>query len=141
MTPLIAMFATWAPAEAGVGDYVLVVNARNPTASVSVDELKKIYLGQTAFWHGVVPMHVVMWPTDSKAGSGFLEHVLATSAQKYDRTWASKQLSGQGIAPAVASSVDLVVTAVSSRPGAIGYMLASEAWTLPDTVKSIPITQ
>lgn len=143
MNPAIAMLVAvaGAPAHAAPADYVVVINARNPTASIGVDELKKIFLGQTAFWHGVVPMTVIMRPPGSDVGGGFLADVLQTSAQKYERTWASKQLSGQGIAPTNAASTEELVQGVASRPGAIGFLLASEAWSLPDTVKSIPIAE
>lgn len=125
--------------EARASEYVVLLNARNPTASVGSSELKKIYLGQMAFWHGVVPMSVVMRPPASDVGSGFLDGVLNVSAQKYERTWASKQLSGQGIAPALAPSVDEVVAAVAAQPGGIGFLLATEADGLPATVKTLPI--
>ena len=58
------------PALAGEGDeIVVVVNARNPSTKITRTQLRSIYMGQTAFWHGVVPMKVVMRPVTSDASS------------------------------------------------------------------------
>lgn len=116
------------PGAAWAGDVVIVLNARNPTLKLSVTELKAIYLGQTSFWHGVVPMKVLARPMSSKPSQIFLEGVLHTTPQKYERTWTAKQLAGQGIAPTELATADEVVTQVAANPGAIGFITAEEAW-------------
>ena len=128
-----------APAEAGGPEVMVLLNARNPTAKVSAAQLKQIYLGQSGFWHGVVPMKVVMRPLDSDPAKAFLGDVLDVTAQKYERTWSAKQLSGQGVTPPVAATQEQVVSMVAQQPGAISFVLAAEAWELPPTVKAVPV--
>jgi hypothetical protein len=43
-------------ARAQAADVVVLLNARNPTSSLSRDEACKFLFGQTAFWHGIVPV-------------------------------------------------------------------------------------
>lgn len=118
---------------------VIVVNARNPSTSISAKQLKSIYLGNTAFWHGVVPMKVVMRPVQSEPSQVFLDQI-GISPARYSQNWSSKQLSGQGMAPKELGTADAVASAVQSNPGAIGFLLASEAWeSAPDGVRIIPV--
>lgn len=119
------------PAAAGDGDHVVIVlNARNPTTAINKAQVKSIYLGQTAFWHGVVPMRVVMRPASASVTQVFLDDVLNVSASRYKQTWSTKQLSGQGVAPPEVGTSQDVAARVRSNPGAIGFLLASEAWEL-----------
>lgn len=119
------------PAGADDGDHVVIIlNARNPTTTINRAQVRSIYLGQTAFWHGVVPMRVVMRPTSMSVTQVFFDDVLSVSASRYKQTWSTKQLSGQGVAPPEVGPADAVVSRVRSNPGAIGFLLASEAWEL-----------
>jgi len=130
-------------ADAGDGDeVVVVVNARNPSTRITRGQLKSIYLGQTSFWHGVVPMKVVMRPVTSEPSQVFFEDVLGVSAGRYRQNWDAKQLSGQGVAPKEVGSADAVANMVRSNPGAIGFLLASEAWESPPAgVRIIPVQE
>jgi len=126
------------PARAG--DVVMVLNARNPTQELAINELKAIYLGQTSFWHGVVPMKVFTRPAKSAATTSFLEEQLQISVQKLERTWTAKQLAGQGIAPTELAEASEVVAGVAANPGAIGFLTAEEAWGLePNGVKYVQL--
>lgn len=118
-------------ADPGADAIVAVVNARNPTPSLTKAEIKNIYLGTTAFWHGVVPMKVYVRQADSPAGKAFIEGVLGMNSQRFAAHWSSRELAGQGVAPERVSSPDLLAEKVKGTPGGIGFMLASEAWTSP----------
>ena len=124
-----AVFLTVAPADAADDEFVMVLNARNPTTTVSQAEVRAIYTGQRSFWHGVVPMKVFSRSPRSEASTGFIEGVLGTTTSRYEQDWASRQLSGQGIAPVPADSSEDVVASVAAFPGGIGFILASEAWS------------
>jgi len=138
-TALCFLALPMALAQAG-DDIIVVLNARNPTQTVSSAELKAIYLGQTAFWHGVVPMKVFTRPPESVAAERFLESVLDVTPQKLQRTWNAKELAGQGIAPTELASPDDVVLGVAGSPGAIGFITAEEAWEqAPEGVKYVHV--
>jgi ABC-type phosphate transport system substrate-binding protein len=131
-----ALGAAWlltADAYAGDDKIVVVLNARNPTQNLSTAEAKAkaIYTGQTAFWHGVVPMKVIARAKGSASANTFIEDVLGLSPQKYEELWAARQLAGQGIAPTAVGDVGEVLKLVAGSPGAIGFVLATEAWSQP----------
>ena len=121
-----------AHSSAGEGDdgIVVLLNARNPTQALTGAELTKLFLGQTAFWHGVVPVRVVLRPDGSMAAKTFYDAVLHMSPQAFRKHWDEAQLSGRGVAPRVLGSAEEVAQLIAQAPGAVGYALASEAWKL-----------
>jgi ABC-type phosphate transport system substrate-binding protein len=116
---------------------VVLLNARNPTQTLSKSELSKIFLGQTVFWHGVVPVKVVVRPDNSLAAKTFYEQVLGLTPQAFRKHWDEVQLAGRGVSPKSLGSVDETAAAVAAAPGSIGFALASEAWKL--SVKGVKI--
>lgn len=109
---------------------VILLNARNPTQTLSKGDLTKIFLGQTAFWHGVVPVKVLIRPDGSQAAKVFYEKVLSTTPQAFRKHWDELQLAGRGVAPRVIGGVEELAQAIAQSPGSIGFALASEAWSI-----------
>ncbi|HEY6879034.1 MAG TPA: hypothetical protein VI299_13500 [Polyangiales bacterium] len=127
----LCVFRLAAPVSAEEADGVVVlVNARNPTQTLTNAEVSKMFLGQTAFWHGVVPVKVVLRPDGSVAAKSFYETALGMTPQAFRKHWDEVQLSGRGVAPKPLATPEEVASAVASMPGGIGYALASEAWKL-----------
>ena len=118
---------------------VVLLNARNPTQSIGSAELTKIFLGQTAFWHGVVPVRVVLRPDGGIVAKTFYETVLKMAPQAFRKHWDEVQLSGRAVAPKVIASPEEVAALVAQAPGAISYALASEAWKINN--KAVKIVQ
>jgi ABC-type phosphate transport system substrate-binding protein len=116
---------------------VVLLNARNPTQTLSKAELSKIFLGQTVFWHGVVPVKVVVRPDSSQAAKTFYQVILGLTPQAFRKHWDEVQLAGRGVAPKPLGTVDETAAAVAASPGSIGFALASEAWKL--SVKGVKI--
>jgi ABC-type phosphate transport system substrate-binding protein len=128
---LVGIVAGARPASAQVSDgVVVIINPRNPTQTLSSADVKKMFLGQTAFWHGVVPVKVVVRPDDSAAAKLFYPSVLAMTPQAFRKHWDKLQLAGRGVAPDIAVSIEDVVKAVTKTPGGVGFALASETWKL-----------
>lgn len=131
------------PSRVGAGEadegVVVLLNARNPTQSIGTTDLTKIFLGQTAFWHGVVPVRVVLRPDGGIAAKTFYETVLKMTPQAFRKHWDEIQLSGRAVAPKVIASPEEVAALVAQAPGGIGYALASEAWKLNN--KAVKIVQ
>jgi ABC-type phosphate transport system substrate-binding protein len=118
---------------------VVLLNARNPTQSLSHAELSKMFLGQTAFWHGVVPVKLVLRPDGSMAAKSFYDTALGMSPQSFRKHWDELQLSGRGVAPKPLATPEEVANAVAQMPGGVGYALASEAWKLSN--KGVKVIQ
>ncbi|MET0343757.1 MAG: hypothetical protein ABW252_22275 [Polyangiales bacterium] len=128
-----------AGAEGSDEGVVILLNARNPTQSLGAGEISKIFLGQTAFWHGVVPVRVVLRPDGNIAAKTFYESVLKMTPQAFRKHWDELQLSGRAVAPKAVASAEEVAAMIGQAPGAIGYALASEAWKLNN--KAVKIVQ
>jgi ABC-type phosphate transport system substrate-binding protein len=111
------------------GGVVVLLNARNPTPGLSRDDAYKFFFGQTAFWHGVVPVKVFVPPDASESAKAFYEPVLNTTAQAFRKHWNELQLAGRGVAPKELPVAELAQT-IAKTPGGIGFAAASEAWQI-----------
>lgn len=108
---------------------VVVLHGRNPTRSMTADQLKNIMLGNVSFWHGVVPIKVFVRTPGTPAANA-LEKVLGMPMTRFNEHWTRRQLAGQGISPTPLDTPAQVAAEVSKVPGAIGVMLQSEAWSV-----------
>lgn len=126
--------------RAGDEDRVLIMlNARNPTQNIGTADVKKLFLGQTAFWHGVVPVKVAVRPDSSEAARQFYG-LLGMTPQAYRKHWDELQLAGRGVAPKTIGTAQELAQAIGQIPGGIGFVLASETWSLQSrTVKVIEV--
>lgn len=124
-------------AVAQAGNVVVLLNARNPTPALSRDEAYKYFFGQTAFWHGVVPVKVFVPADGSESAKAFYEPVMNTTAQAFRKHWNELQLAGRGVAPKELAIGELAQT-IAKTPGGIGFALASEAWQIPG-VKGVSV--
>lgn len=115
-----------APTASGEeGEVVVVLNQRNPTKTMTPATAKAIYLGNTAFWNGTVPIRVIS-RTASSPAAVFFDKVVEMSAQRFSSYWTSRQLAGQGVKPAEVESVTTLVEQIKKNPGAVGFALKSE---------------
>jgi ABC-type phosphate transport system substrate-binding protein len=117
------------------GDLVIVVNAQN-SGNPSVNEVKKLFLGDTTFWPGNVPVKLFSRPPDSPAGEAFFR-TIQVAPSRFKRAWQEKQLSGQGNPPEVVSVPAALVAKVAADPGGIGFALSDELPSNPAGVRVI----
>lgn len=110
----------------GDDSVVLVINARNPSKNISSSKAKEIFLGQTAFWHGTVPIKIYARPGSTEAGKVFYSGLLKMPFSRFSKHWTSRQLAGQGVAPENVGSASSVAAKVRKNPGSISFMLKSE---------------
>ena len=137
---VVAPLSATRPARAQSDDGVVaIINARNPTNALGVAEAKKLFLGQTAFWHGVVPVKITTRPEAAPAAKAFYA-LLGHTSQSFQKQWDELQLAGRGVSPRPIGPIQDVAAAVAKAPGGISFGLASEAWNLQlKGVKIIPI--
>lgn len=107
------------------GGYVLVVNKRNPTKTISQAQAKSIYLGNTSRWQGVVPITLYARSKDC-AAKNFYKDVLGMSPSKFFSHWAERQLSGKGVKPKSMASASELLDLVRQSPGAVGFLSSAE---------------
>ncbi len=141
---LALLVAAMAAAPAAVAEtrrarLVLVVHAENKVHRIDRSSLRNMYLGITTFWGNdvrVKPYHRVH---DGAAGKPFFRDVLGMTPARYRHTWQKRQLSGQGVEPEVVVTAQRLVATVAASPGAIGYILESEAAAADSRVRLIPL--
>jgi ABC-type phosphate transport system substrate-binding protein len=115
-------------------ELVVIVNPKNPAASMSADQVAQVFLGRSASFPG----GGTAMPVDQKEGTALRDEFYTKVADKnpgqVKAFWAKQMFSGKGQPPReLATSAD-VKKAVAADPGAIGYI---EKGALDGTVKSV----
>jgi ABC-type phosphate transport system substrate-binding protein len=139
---LLVLAVTAAPpaaAQSKQARLVLVVHAENQVSRIDRGTLRNIYLGLTTFWQNDLRVRAYNRVHDGTAGKPFFRDVLGMTPARYRHTWQKQQLSGQGVEPEVVATAAGIVAKVASSPGAIGYILASEAGAADGRVRLIPL--
>lgn len=148
--PLVMAIAGWATAVPPKGDektpvvqggpnrvLVFIVNKVSPIDNLSIQEIRRVFLGERTKWPDGHKVTVVMEDQGMEGREAFLRLVCHMSESDYNRYVLQSAFTGavQG-GPRTLSSASGVVKFVSLVPGAIGYVCLGEA---DDSVKVIKI--
>lgn len=103
-------------------EIAVIAHPENSLASLSIDELKRIYLGKlTRFPNGqkIVPM-------DQQEGSAARSRLIGTALgmdpANYRAYWSKMMFSGKGTPPDVLGSDTQIRAWVASNPAGLGYI-------------------
>ena len=118
-------------------DYVVVVNAANPAASVSKAEASNIFLKKAAKWSHGAAAQPVDQQKSSAVRDAFSKGVHGKPASAIASYWQQQIFSGKDVPPAEKGSDAEVLAFVRANPGAVGYVSAGA--DLGAGVKSIPV--
>ena len=119
-------------------EFVVIVNPKNPAASMSAEQVSQVFLGRsTSFPGGGTAV-----PVDQKEGAALRDEFYTKVADKnpgqVKAFWAKQMFSGKGQPPKEFASSAEVKKAVAADPNAIGYI---EKGALDGTVKSVLAVQ
>jgi ABC-type phosphate transport system substrate-binding protein len=119
-------------------EFVVIVNPKNPAASMSAEQVSQVFLGRsTSFPGGGSAV-----PVDQKEGAALRDEFYTKVADKnpgqVKAFWAKQMFSGKGQPPKELASSAEVKKAVAADPNAIGYI---EKGALDGTVKSVLAVQ
>lgn len=121
---LITIRAAGMPSESDVS---VVVNPSNPTSSLTLVELRKIYMGERQYWkasNAVVPL---MRSPGAREREVVLRVVFQMSEQQYKQYWVAKIMRAEiSDPPASLFSNGMVQEGVRGNSGAIGYIDAAD---------------
>ncbi len=118
---LLATLLLWLPAARA--DIAVVVHPQNPLASLSHQELKKIFLGRLSlFPGGGREIRAIDLPDDHPVFHDFYRRVVELDGIELKRYRAYYLFSGRGRLPVVATSPQAMLQMVAEDPGAIGYL-------------------
>jgi ABC-type phosphate transport system substrate-binding protein len=126
-------------APAGAQQYRVIVNAANPTSTLSKDDLARVYLKKMSSWKHGQSVTVVDLGPKSAIRADFSMEVLGRDVPTMKNYWQQSLFSGRGVPPIEQPSEAQVVAFVAANPGAIGYVSSSAQ--LPESVKTISVTR
>jgi periplasmic binding family protein len=105
--------------------FVVIVNAANPAAAMSGEELSNFFLKKTSRWpQGGEEVRPVDLPEQSGARESFSRQVHQKSTAAVKAYWQKMIFSGREVPPPEKASSAEVVAYVRAHRGAIGYVAA-----------------
>ena len=139
LTFAFCLAALTGAAPAGAQQYRVIVNAANPTTTLTKDELARVYLKKMSTWKSGAAVTVVDQGPKSPVRAQFSMAVLGRDVPTMKNYWQQSLFSGRGVPPIEQPSEAQVVAFVAANPGAIGYV--SSGAQLPESVKTISVTR
>jgi ABC-type phosphate transport system substrate-binding protein len=121
-------------ANGAPGDISVIVNKANPTRAITDTDLRPIFQTTKTSWpHGedALPLNL---PDDDALRQEFDAAVLRLDLDRVARYWKDRKIRGGARAPVQAPNTQAVLKIVALKPGAVGYVRASE---VNDSVKVV----
>ena len=117
--------------------FAVVVNKANPVKSLTVVELRRIFMKQTRMWPHAESMVPVDWDATSEIRQVFSQQVLNRSVREMGEFWVQQSIT-QGLAPpSTQKSSRAVLRFVASVAGAISYVPPGD---VDDSVNVVKVT-
>jgi len=118
---LLALLLVLGPTSVSAGDYVLIVNKKNPLDKIPRNEARDIYLGKKAFWDSGARVRI---STRSKGDvhDDFVRDLVHLSPQQFVTHWKRILFTGTGSVPTDLATDDDVKRWVADHPDGIGYI-------------------
>jgi hypothetical protein len=105
----------------------IVVNRSNPVGNFSLEELRKVFLGERSHWPNGRRITLVMMPPDQPERSTVLHDICHMNESDFSRHFLHKLFTGEVfVSPKTLATPVGVRKFVFNVPGAIGYLLASD---------------
>lgn len=104
-------------------ELVVIVNPASPVESVSMDDVRKLFLGRMQFLPGTETTVKVVDQKETSANfATFYRQVANKDATQITRYRASFIFSGQGVLPVVVDNDNAVLDTLTKHENAIGYV-------------------
>lgn len=121
-----ALLSHASPARSQATDLAIVVNENNRADSLSLAELRKVFLGERRSWAVGLPIKLVVQGPVGHERTALLK-LLGISEREYKEYWIAQIFRGEADAePLTLPTAGLVEKAVSIFPGAIALLDAGE---------------
>ena len=115
----------------------VVVNKENKAASLSTDDLQRIFLGKKTLWESGTRIVPAMPEEESAPGGVFLSGTMQKSVSQFRTYWKRLLFSGGGTVPKVFRTSGQILDFVARQPGGIGVI---EASAVDDRVRILEIS-
>ncbi len=117
--------------------FVVIVNKANPLKTLSVTELRRIFMKQTRMWPHADSVVPVDWDATSPIREAFSRQVLARSVREMGDYWVQQGVTQGLVPPSTQRSTRAMLRFVASVPGAIAYVPRGE---VDDSVAVVKVT-
>lgn len=117
--------------------FVIVVNKANPVKSLTLVELRRIFMKESRMWPHAEAMVPVDWDSTSEIRQAFCRTVMNRSVREMAEYWVQQSMTQGVTPPSTQKSARAVLRFVASVPGAISYLPPAE---VDETVNVIRVT-
>lgn len=121
----------------GAEEFVVIVNAANPVASVGNAQLSSLFLKKLTQWGGGLPAVPVDLGPESPVRASFSQQIHHKGTAAVKAYWQQMIFSGREVPPPEKASAREVVAFVSANRGGVGYVPAGTA--LGSGVKTVEV--
>lgn len=104
---------------------VFIVNAENPTTSISAAEVRDYFFKRKRSWPDGTGVRFIDRATGSAVRQEFMRRVIKKRADEVDMFWIGQKLYSGDSAPMQEASDSITIRFVESFKGAIGYVSAT----------------
>jgi hypothetical protein len=119
---VIVVVAATASAQSSSDEVYVVVNRRNPAASVSREFLTDAFLKRASRWDGGEMIRPVDQRADAASRRLFSSGILRRPVRAVQNYWQQHIFAGGALPPPELDSNEAVVRYVEKYPGAVGYV-------------------
>ena len=119
-----ACFALSATLSASAQDISLILNPSVTASGLNRTDIREIFSARKQYWDDGSKITVFVLDSNASAHQVFCRQVLQIFPYQLERLWNQIIYSGQGDKPSVVTSESEMLKAVTTTPGAIGYVYA-----------------
>lgn len=102
------------------GDVAVAGNLDVPVANLSLYEVRRLFLGETRYWKGNLPVVLILPPIGTHERDVLLQRIYRMNEAQYKEYWIGRILRGEAVsAPKTAESLAAAQNLVTSLPGCV----------------------
>jgi ABC-type phosphate transport system substrate-binding protein len=132
----LAFFPLPAAAPAG-GDVAIVVRPDTPTNNLSMNQLRKLLLGDQQFWSGSLRVTLLMRAPGDREREVVLKKIYHMSEAQFRQYWIGKVFRAEASSgPKIVYSNEMATELVQSIPGSVAFV---DSGHVPKGVKVLKI--
>jgi ABC-type phosphate transport system substrate-binding protein len=120
-------------------DFVVVKNAKNPTAKLTKEAAKGVFSGRTKTWSNNEPILLVIGSEDSPAMTWLAQTLFGVSAKTFLAKIKQDVFKGDVVHPLSADDDAKTIKRVQSGAGVVGVVTDKAAQALPGDVAVLPV--
>jgi hypothetical protein len=111
----------------GTSSIAVVVNPDTPVSNLSLEEVRRIFLGERQYWTAKLPVVLLVRAPVARERDTLLQVVYQMNEAQFKRYWIAKIFRAEAAtAPKIVYSNDLANELTATMPGAIAFMDARD---------------